>query len=111
MLMVVLQIAKYLLMDCLRAFPNDEVRASAVGVKEYVLLTCSLGILDGQHVTHSAYSFISSLSITIICLCLSSWLWIGLDLLSNTDVATAVRIVVQPNHPFPDADINILKYS
>ena len=66
MMMVVLQIAKYLLMDCLRALPNDEVRASAVGVKEYVLLTCSLGILVGQHVTHSAYSFISSLSITII---------------------------------------------
>ena len=46
MMMVVLQIVKYLLMD--------KVCASAVGVKEYVLLTCSLvGILDGQHVTHS----------------------------------------------------------
>ena len=70
MMMVVLQIVKYLLMD--------KVCASAVGVKEYVLLTCSLvGILDGQHVTHTAQSFISSLLITILCLLLSSWVWIG----------------------------------
>ena len=103
MMMVVLQIVKYLLMD--------KVCASAVGVKEYVLLTCSLvGILDGQHVTHTAQSFISSLLITILCLLLSSWIWIGLDLLSGTGVVAALRIVVQPNHPFPDmwTSINIL---
>ena len=47
-----------------------------LGVREYVLHSCSLGILDFQHVTHTAKSFISSLLITIFWLFLSSWIWI-----------------------------------
>ena len=53
-------LAQFLLMDCLCAFPNDKMCVSAIGVREYVRHSSSLGILDGlgQHITHRAQSVI-----------------------------------------------------
>ena len=55
-------LAHFLLMDCLCAFPNDKVCVSAIGVREYVRHSSSLGILDGlgQHITHRAQYLIST---------------------------------------------------
>ena len=55
-------LAQFLLMDCLCAFPNDKMCVSAIGVREYVRHSSSLGILDGlgQHITHRAQYLIST---------------------------------------------------